>query len=598
MNALLILIAAIVLLLAGYILYGGWLAKQWGIDPKRKTPAYEKEDGVDYVAAKPAVLMGHHFSSVAGAGPINGPIMASVFGWIPVFLWCVLGGIFFGGVQDFGSLFASIRHDGKTIGEIIKSSMGKTSKRLFIIFSLLVLILVIASFVNVVAATFLTAPLTSEQIACGVKAQFGIVSNPNGNQTTAMVSVLFIVLAVLYGVATNRFGLKTLPATILGIAGVVGIVVLGLNYGLAFDRTTWIVVIGVYIAVASLIPVWIMLQPRDYLSSFLLYAMMLIAVAGIGLIAFTGGSRNVAFDLPAFTDWETSLGGMFPALFITVACGACSGFHSLIASGTTSKQLDAEQHAKPIAYGSMLIESALGIISLIAVGVIVGSVSGQTYVTEINGLWTFKGSPAKAFGDGIALMFGNVDSSVFKTIAALLTLAVSVFALTSLDSATRLSRFMFGELFLKDDEATWKDAKNPVRKILANPFVGTCFMVIVGCILGGLKLAAIWSLFGAANQLLAGIALMAVAAWLGQVGKNNKMFIIPMIFMLAATLTQLVLTIIKQIQLISKGGFTAADPAWGHYFQCCFAAAMAILAVILVIEGVRTFASQVSKKNP
>lgn len=582
MTALLIIVAAIVLLFCGYVFYGSWLSKQWGIDPTKKTPAETMPDGVDYVEAKPAVLMGHHFSSIAGAGPINGPIQAAVFGWVPVFLWCVIGGIFFGGLQDFGSLFASIRHDGKSVGEIIKDSMGSKAKKLFIIFSLLVLILVIASFVNVVAATFLTANDAAKT--------FGFVLNPTGNQTTAMISVCFIFLAVLYGILTNKCGLKTLPATILGIVGIVGIVVLGLNVGLAMTRTAWIVFIGVYIAVASLIPVWIMLQPRDYLSSFLLYALMLVALFGIVLSAFTGNARGLQFELPAFTGWKTSIGTLFPALFITVACGACSGFHSLIATGTTSKQLDNEKNAKAIGYGSMLIESALGVISLIAVGIIVGSVKDQTFITKgANGLWAFKGSPATAFGSGIAILFGEEGTAVNSTIKALLTLAVSVFALTSLDSATRLSRFMFSELFLKEGENSYKDVKG-ARKVITNPLFGTCLMVLIGCILGGLQLSAIWGLFGSANQLLAGIALMAVAAWLGDVGKNNKMFYIPMVFMLAATLTQLALTMIGKVKAMVAGAANAF--IWGNWFQLIFAAAMFILAIILVIEGVKTFSKQ------
>lgn len=565
MTALLIILVAIVLLVLGYVFYGSWLAKQWGIDPSRKTPANEMYDGVDYVAAKPAVLMGHHFSSIAGAGPINGPIQASVFGWVPVFLWCIIGGIFFGGLQDFGSLFASIRHEGKSVGDIIKDSMGRRAQRLFIIFALLVLILVIASFVNVVAGTFFSDP--------GV---FGITTNPTGNQTTAMISVLFIVLAIIYGVVTTRFGIKTLPATIGGIIGIVLIVVIGLNFGFAMNRTAWIVFIGVYITVASLVPVWILLQPRDYLSSFLLYAMMIVALVGIIISAFGG---RVEFSIPAFTGWSNNLGTLFPTLFITVACGACSGFHSLISTGTSSKQLANEKDAKPIAYGSMLIESALGIVSLIAVGMVFDKYVGGEF-----------GSPAAAFAAGIAIMFGVETSTVYGMIYALLTLAVSVFALTSLDTGTRLSRFMFSELFLHEDEATYKEAKG-VRQLLAHPLFGTILMVVIGCILGGLSLSQIWGLFGAANQLLAGIALMAVAAWLGNAGKNNKMFFIPMIFMLAATLTSLVITVIKKIGLISAGG-----AAWGDWFQLIFAAAMAILAIILVVEGVQTFRKQLQKK--
>lgn len=566
MTALLIILAAIALLIVGYITYGSWLAKQWGIDPSRKTPAIEKEDGVDYVAAPPAVLMGHHFSSIAGAGPINGPIQASVFGWLPVFLWCVIGGIFFGGLQDFGSLFASIRHDGKSLGEIINDTMGQRAKKLFLIFGLLVLILVIASFVNVVAGTFFTE-----------EGGFGFAGSPTNNQTTAMISLLFIVLAVIYGYVTNKMNVKTVPASIAGVIGIIIITIVGLNCGFVMGRTAWIVFIGIYIVVASLVPVWILLQPRDYLSSFLLYAMMAIAVIGILVAAFTGSAQ---FTIPAVTGWSTGIGNMFPALFITVACGACSGFHSLISTGTTSKQLRNEKDAKPIGYGSMLIESALGVVSLIAVGMVYSKYTEGGF-----------GSPSAAFGAGIAIMFGAEGTGIYNTISALLTLAVSVFALTSLDTGTRLSRFMFSELFLKENEATWKDATG-ARKILAHPLFGTTFMVVIGCILGGLKLSAIWALFGAANQLLAGIALLAVCAWLGEVGKNNKMFYIPMVFMLCATLTSLVQTIIKKFGAIGGG-----EAVWGDWFQLVFAIAMAVLAVILVIEGIQTFQKQAKTKK-
>jgi carbon starvation protein len=530
------------------------------------------EDGVDYVPAKPAVLMGHHFSSIAGAGPINGPIQAAVFGWVPVFLWCIIGGIFFGGLQDFGSLFASVRNGGKSVGEIISTSMGDKAKKLFIVFALLVLILVIASFVNVVAGTFYSDNA------------IGFTSDPTGNETTSIVSVLFIVLAVVYGLLTNRAGMKTGTATAIGLVAIVAMLILGLNVGFAMGRTAWIVFIGVYIAVASLVPVWILLQPRDYLSSFLLYGMMIVALFGIIFSAFAG---TATFDIPAFTGWKTGIGTLFPALFITVACGACSGFHSLISSGTSSKQLSNERDCKPIGYGSMLIESALAIIALIAVGMVFSN-----YITvNENGLYAFSGSPAVAFATGIATMFGAETSTIYSTVRALLTLAVSVFALTSLDSATRLSRFMFSELFLKEGEATYKDAKG-IRKFLAHPLVGTLFMVLVGCILGGLSLSQIWGLFGAANQLLAGIALMAVAAWLGNVGKNNKMFFIPMIFMLAATITSLIITVYKKVLLIASAG-----AAWGDWFQLIFAAAMVVLAVILVIQGIQTFATESKAKK-
>ena len=501
--AIIIILAAIVLLVIGYVFYGSWLAKQWGVDPNRKTPAHELEDGVDYVAAKPAVLMGHHFSSIAGAGPINGPIQAAVFGWVPVFLWCVIGGIFFGGLQDFGSLFASIRHGGKSVGEIIRDTMGKKAQKLFIIFALLVLVLVIASFVNVVAGTFASTNAP------------GFTTNPTGTETTA---------------------------------------------------------IGAYITIASLVPVWILLQPRDYLSSFLLYAMMGVAVIGIIFSAIAG---TATFEIPAFAGWTVGGNFLFPTLFITVACGACSGFHSLISTGTSSKQLDNERDAKPIGYGSMLIESGLAIIALIAVGVVFSKYTAGDF-----------GSPSAAFAAGIATMFGTDGTPIYNTIYALLTLAVSVFALTSLDTGTRLSRFMFSELFLKEGEQSWKDATG-FRKVLTFPITGTLIMVVIGCVLGFLSLSQIWALFGAANQLLAGIALLAVAAWLGNVGKNNKMFLFPMAFMLIATLTSLVITVIKKFGVIGSG-----EAAWGDWFQLIFAAAMGVLAIILAIEGIQTLFSQ------
>ena len=563
MTAILIIVAAIVLLLIGYVGYGSWLAKQWGINPKKSTPAVEMEDGVDYVAAKPAVLMGHHFSSIAGAGPINGPIQAAVFGWVPVFLWCIIGGIFFGGLQDFGSLFASLRHNGKSVGEIIRDSMGKRAQKLFTIFALLVLILVIASFVNVVAGTFMS------------DGGFGVSTAPTGNQTTAMISLLFIVLAIIYGYITNRMGIGTLPATIGGIIGIVAIVILGLNFGFVMSRTAWIVTIGIYIAVASLVPVWILLQPRDYLSSFLLYGMMLLALVGIFVAAATGRSN---FNIPAFTGWNTSIGTLFPALFITVACGACSGFHSLIATGTSSKQLDNEKHAKPIAYGGMLLECVLAVLTLCAIG----------YAYKWNAAnpdSALVGATA-IFGGGIAHMIDDIIPGSYSILNSLLVLTYSAFCLTSLDTATRLARFMFQEFWLEPGE-TAADVKEGWKKVMVNPYFATILTVVLGILLGMNGYGKIWGLFGAANQLLAGIGLLAVATWLGNLGKNNKMFLFPMGFMIIVTIASLCLTVKNQVGMIMAGG---AD--WGPWAQSILGVLLIALAIVLVIEGVQTL------KNP
>ena len=564
MSALLILILAIVLLGLGYVFYGGWLAKQWGVDPNRETPAHTSYDGKDFVPANPAVLMGHHFSSIAGAGPINGPILASVFGWVPVFLWCVLGGIFFGAMHDFGALFASVRHNGGSIGQVIKDSMGIKAQRLFIIFALAVLILVIASFTAVVAGTFASVDPSA--------------ANYEANGSTAMTSILFIVIAAIFGFFVYRKNAKIGPATVIGIIGIIAIVIIGLFAGLHASRTFWVLFIAVYVTIASLLPVWILLQPRDYLSSFLLYGMMILAFISIIGGTYTGAAT---VEIPAVVPAKAST--IFPTLFITVACGACSGFHSLISSGTSSKQLNSEKDAQVIGYGSMIIESVLGVISLIAVGVVF-SKAAQGGGSDFT-------SPPQAFAGGIATMFKSfAGEKSYAVIYNLFTLAVSVFALTSLDSATRLCRYLFAEL-LTPEGKTHEDLTG-AAKFFSTPIVSTLIMVIIGCGMGFLNLSQIWGVFGAANQLLAGIAMLAVCTWLGKIGKNNKMFYFPMCFMLVATITSLVMTILGKIKTIAGGA-----AVWGDWYVAIWSTALVVLAAILAVTAVKTLAEQAKEKK-
>ena len=388
MNAMLILLVAGACLIVGYVTYGRWLAKQWGIDPSKPTPAQQLADGVDYVPAKPYVLLGHHFSSISGAGPINGPIQAAVFGWVPVLLWVVIGGIFFGAVHDFGALFASIRHKGQTIASVIAANIDDTAKKLFCIFAYLTLVLVVAAFASIVANTFAVVPITdamsAEQVA---KAEASNLAN----MRTAMISCLFILVAIIYGLVTRGRNIPTPVNVVSAIAIIVVLVAIGYNLPLIqLDYTVWMVLLGIYILVASVAPVWILLQPRDYLSSYLLYGMIILAVVGIIGASIMGDASNL--DIPAFTGFTASnvavdasgapildetgapvvnkaaaSGLLFPALFITIACGAISGFHSLVSSGTTSKQLDSEKNAQPIAYGGMLLESFVAVIALCAV---------------------------------------------------------------------------------------------------------------------------------------------------------------------------------------------------------------------------------------
>ena len=568
MNAAVLLIISIAILVVGYIFYGGWLSKKWGVDPNKVTPAHTMEDGVDYVPAKAPVLMGHHFSSIAGAGPINGPIQAAVFGWVPVALWVLIGGIFFGGVHDFGALFASVRNKGKSIGTVIEDSIGLKAKRLFLIFAYLTLLLVVAAFASIVANTFKATFLPNGAVD---------IAASSANASTAMISIFFIVLAIFFGFFVYRRNAPLGISTIIGVALIAVAMVIGLKWHpLYLSYETWMIICGIYILVASVTPVWILLQPRDYLSSFLLYGMMILAVVGII------GCHPSIDTMPAFTGFKdtlaptgSSLGYLFPALFVTIACGAISGFHSLVGSGTTAKQLNREQDAQPIAYGGMLIESALAIVSLCAVAYIWKDYADGTTVV-----------PTAVFAGGLSAMLGELFGAGAQGVTySLLILAVSAFCLTSLDTATRLARYMFQEFWMKPGESI-KDMTG-ARKVLTNPYVSTAITVVIGIALGMTGYAKIWALFGAANQLLAALGLLAVAAWLGKIGRNNKMFLFPMAFMLIVTLTSLVFTIITQVGLITSG----TDVTWG-IVRGVIAVLLIILAIDLVVEGVKALSKQ------
>ena len=574
MNGFLILVIAIVLFLVAYVTYGAWLCKQWGIDPKRKTPAVEKNDGNDYVPASPAVLLGHHFSSIAGAGPITGPIQAAFFGWIPVLLWIVIGGIFFGGVQDFSALFASIRHDGKSIGEVIEKHIGRKSKLIFNIFVFLVLLLVVAAFGDIVAGTFASVPATVNQEAYMVEGVLNqeaydaavAVADQNARSagSVATASLLFIPLAVLFGLLQRRNN-NTLVNTVVGVALLCGCIAAGINFPImGVSKDTWMMVTLVYIFIASVAPVWILLQPRDYLNSFLLYGIIILAVVGIG-------AARPDMAIPAFNGFVVNGKPIFPVLFITIACGAISGFHSLIASGTTSKQLTNEKDAKLIGYGGMLIECVLAVITLVAVG----SAVGQQMQTS-------GATPAAIFSRGIASFAATVGLPE-NTCATVIALAYSAFCLTSLDSATRLGRMIFQELF--------QDASESVKKIFNNKYVATLITVVLSAALASAGYQKIWPLFGAANQLVAVPAFLACSVWFKHMGKNNKMFLIPMFFMLAATMTSLVMSFCTNVSLLMAG--TGAFGKEG--LQCIIIVPVIILAIILVVDGLKELLKKQAK---
>ena len=552
MNGAVLLTISIIVLILGYLSYGRWLARKWGVDPSRKTPAHTECDGVDFVPAKPSVLLGHHFSSIAGAGPITGPIQAAVFGWIPVTLWVLIGGLFFGAVHDFGSMLASVRNKGRSIGELISESMGTRAKRMFLIFAYLTLILLMSAFASIVANTF-----------------DGTTSDPSQNLTNGMaasISMLFIAASVILGILMNRFNLSSVSSAVIAVIILLVCIVIGMNCPIYISRDIWFLIQAVYIVVAAVIPVWILLQPRDYLCSFLLYG--IIGAAVIGVIF-----ANPSLSLPGFTSFETKLGYLFPALFITVACGAISGFHSLVASGTTAKQIDNERHILSIGYGGMLIECVMAIIALICVGILYSNGNMPD------------GTPTQIFAKGISTMLSSIGLQDYEaTTYSLVILAVSAFALTSLDTATRLARFMLQEFFLEKDQKP-SDLQG-YKRIITNPIVATVLTVFLGMALASVGYEKVWGLFGAANQLLAVLALLAICAWLGNIGKSNRMLYIPMMFMLAATLTSLLFTIGSRMGDLASGfdGVAAA--------QLVISIILLIMAVFLMVEGLKILNAQ------
>lgn len=548
MNGITIMLIALVVLGAGYLLYGRWLAKTWGVDPKAKTPAYEMEDGVDYTPTSPGVVFGHQFASIAGAGPINGPIQAAVFGWVPVLLWVLIGGLFFGAVQDFVSMFASVRNKGRTIGYIIELYIGKIGKKLFTLFTWLFSILVVAAFADVVANTFNGFAATPE------------VSLANGQ--VASTSMLFIAAAVGLGCVLKFCRFSPLTNTAIAIGLLVLCIVLGMMLPVYVTTGTWHLLVFVYIAVASIVPVWALLQPRDYLNSYLLVAMIVAAVAGVFV-------ANPQMNLNAFNGFTVNGQHMFPILFVTIACGAVSGFHSLVSSGTASKQVQNEKHMLPISFGAMLLESLLAVIALIAVG----AVSSGAQVAS--------GTPAVVFASAISGFLGKIG--IPQGIAfTLINLAVSAFALTSLDSVARVGRLAFQEFFL--DSADAEENMSSVKKFLTNKYTATAATLAMAYALAKVGYANIWPLFGSANQLLSALALIACAVFLKRTNRKGWMLWAPMGIMLAVTLTALAMTIVNKF-----GGLFAGTTAnlGGDLLQGSFAVALFVLGVIVAVQGVK-----------
>ena len=567
MNGLVIVLIGIVCLGAGYLLYGRWLANKWGLDPKAKTPAFTHEDGEDYVPSSKFTVFSHQFSSIAGAGPVTGPILASVFGWVPVLLWLIVGGLFFGAVQDFGALYASVKNEGKSMGMIIEKYIGKTGRKLFMLFCWLFTLLVIAAFTDMVAGTF---------VAKGVEGM--TEKTANADASAASISMLFIVVAIIFGLVQKSIAkagkkMNEWVKAIVAIVLLVAMFAVGMALPIYATKSAWIYIIMAYLFLASVMPMWLLMQPRDYMTTFMLLGMIIGAVLGVVV-------AHPSMNLNAFNGFTLGSGAskqmLFPTLFVTIACGAVSGFHSLVSSGTSSKTISNEKDMPMVGYGAMVVESLLGIVALVVVGAV-----------AVNGTKP-AGTPFAIFSTGVAGFLEKLGVPVHVA-TVFMTMCVSALALTSLDSVARIGRMSVQELFYGDstDPATM----TPVQRVLTNKYFATVITLFFGYLLtlGGYN--NVWPLFGSANQLLAAMVLIAIAVFLKTTGRTGWTLYAPMFIMLAVTFTALVQKVIALVGNVVNGKATFLVDG----LQLIVAAALMVLGVCVAYSCLKKLFT--TKKN-
>ena len=551
MNTLVIVAIAAVCLLAGYTLYGRWLANKWGIDPKAKTPAYTKEDGKDYVPTDGWVVFAHQFSSIAGAGPVTGAIQAAAFGWLPVLLWILLGGIFFGAVTDFGALYASVKNEGKSMGLLIEKYIGKTGRKLFLLFCWLFTLIVIAAFADMVAGTFNAYTVTD-----GVAS---LAENAQVNGAAGTISILFMVFAVIFGLIQKQCKVSGWKEVVLGLVCTVAALGIGMNLPMVADKATWSYITFAYIFLASVLPMWLMKQPRDYMTTFMFAGMIIGATLGIVV-------AHPNMNLPVYTGFHNdNLGNLFPILFVTVACGAVSGFHSLVSSGTSSKTVANEKDMLKVGYGAMVLESLLAVLALCVAGA-AAAADGTAAA----------GTPFQVFSGGVAGLLEMFGVPVYVA-SCFMTMCVSALALTSLDAVARIGRMSFQELFSVDD----MEHAEGWRKLLCNTYFSTIVTLAFGYILTQVGYSNIWPLFGSANQLLSALVLITLCVFLKVTGRENKTLFPPLIIMLCVTFTALVQRTIGLVKAFNAG--TAVFMVEG--LQLIIAILLMVLGVVFVVNS-------------
>ena len=532
MNGLLLLGLSALILVVAYLFYGRYLVKTWGIDPKATTPAVAKEDGTDFVPTNKWSVFAHQFSSIAGAGPVTGPVMAMMFGWLPAFLWVIVGGVFFGAVQDFGALYASVKTEGKSMGQIIEKYIGRKGKKLFFLFCWIFTLIVIAAFADMVAGTF-----------NGISAD-GAKLAPNAS--AASISILYVFVAMAFGLFLKKVKLEGLPKVILGIALIIVMLALGIMFPVYATKTTWIYVVFVYIFFASVTPMWLLKTPRDYLTTFLFIGMIVAAVIGVFV-------SNPTITTPAFVGFKSASGSyIFPTLFVTIACGAVSGFHSLVSSETSSKLVENEKDMLQVGYGSMLLESLLAILVIVIVGALPNlKASGVLDSTLANMALADTATPFTKFSAGVTGLVAQLGLPQSWGLC-IMTMFVSALALTSLDAVARISRMSFQEFF----EVEEGQEPSGLVKVLTNKYVSTIISLVCGYLLSLGGYVNIWPLFGSANQLLAAMVLISLAVFLKVTGRKGFMLYIPMVLMFIVTMTALVQSIYGIVmKLFVTGGF-------------------------------------------
>ena len=563
MNGVVLMVVAAAVLAAGYLGYGRWLASKWGVDREALTPACRMEDGKNFSPASAFTVFSHQFSSICGAGPVTGTIVAMAFGWLPVVLWVLVGGIFFGAVHDFGALYASMKNNGKSLAQLIEKYIGRTGRRLFLLFCWLFCLIVIAAFTSMVAGTFKLTPDAAGAIDFAKSYAAGCAGT---------ISILFTFVAMAFGWACRKFNLTGAKQFATGVVLMVAMFAVGMQFPVYLDLNGWIAVVMVYLVFAGAMPIQTLKQPRDYLTSIMMIVMIVCAVLGIVVL---GAKGQATITAPVFTGFTSASGMMFPVLFVSVACGALSGFHSLVSSGTSSKMVENEADAVKVGYGAMVVESFVGILAIIIAGIMFSDMN-TAGTGALNG--GVASTPFAIFATGIArgMQAFGIDGTVATVF---MTMNVSALALTSLDAVARIGRTSFSEFFAASNDALAVESeKTGAMKVLGNPWFATVVTLLPGLALTFGGYLNIWPLFGASNQLLGGMTMITLAVFCKCTGRRGLMLYVPVAFLLVCTFTSLGMSIAGCVTALQTGGMAVMATSG---LQLVFAVLLVALGLIV-----------------